>query len=73
MNDTNDNNSIDIIDGSALDAFFYAHLNSGSSCVFRTPSLRLKQQVAIKSIICDPNSDGKLIGVDRTGGGSLIL
>ena len=74
MNDTNDNNSIVSVDGVSSDASFSAHLNSGLSRVFRTPSLRPMQQVAINSIICDPAPDGKLIVVGRTGGGnSLIL
>ena len=54
MNDTDDNDYIDSIDGVALDASFSVHLNSVSSHVFCTPSLCPKQQVAIKSIICDP-------------------
>ena len=58
----------------ATDASFSAHLNSGSSWVFKTPKLRPKQDEAVKRIVLDPMSGGRLIVVDRTGGGkSLIL
>ena len=50
---------------------FVNHLNSGSSRVFGTPSLRPKQVDGISRIIFDPSSKGKgrLLVVDRTGGG----
>ena len=53
---------------------FDAHLDSVARRVFRTPCLRPKQRTAIKRIIADGSTDGKLLVVDRTGGGkSLIL
>ena len=57
------------------DASFSAHLDSGSARVFCTPSLRPKQTAAVKGITIHPDSKGRLLVVDRTGGGreSLIL
>ena len=58
----------------ASDAAVDEHLDSGARRVFGVASLRPKQRDAINSILFDSESDGKLIVVDRTGGGkSLIL
>ena len=57
-----------------LSSPFVDHVNSGASRVFGVESLRPKQIEGVDRIIFDPSSGGRLIIVDRTGGGkSLIL
>ena len=56
-------------DSVASDVSFSEKLNSGSSRVFGTPCLRPTQQIALHRLLVDPSSSGKLIVVDRTGGG----
>ena len=68
IDDTKDDTERDN-DSVASDASFLAKLNSGSSRVFGTPCLRLTQQIAIHQLLVNPSSSGKLIVVDRTGGG----
>ena len=56
------------------DAAFGDHLASAARRVFRIPSLRPKQLEAVQDILYKEETDGKLLVVDRTGGGkSLIL
>ena len=59
-------------DSVATDASLAAHLDSGSSRVFRTPSLRPNQRRAITSLLTDPVTEGKLLAVERTGGGKSL-
>ena len=54
------------------DASFSEHLASGASRVFSTPSLRTEQPLAVKRIILDKTSDGKLMLCIRTGGGKSL-
>ena len=68
LDDGSDDDSVD------SSASISDHLHRGARRVFRAKSLRPKQLVAIKRIITDQQTDGKLLVVDRTGGGkSLIL
>ena len=59
-------------DSVATDASLSARLDSGSSRVFRTPSLRPNQRRAITSLLTDPVTEGKLLVVERTGGGKSL-
>mmetsp|Transcript_33194 Transcript_33194/g.69753 ORF Transcript_33194/g.69753 Transcript_33194/m.69753 type:complete len:158 (+) Transcript_33194:242-715(+) len=65
------NDSDDVSVG--LDKSFSKHLNSGASRVFCTVSLRPKQQEAVRHIVCDKSSKGRLLVVDRTGGGKTLI
>ena len=61
-------------DSVATDADYADHLASAARRVFGIPSLRPKQRDAVDAILFGDDSDGKLLVVDRTGGGkSLIL
>jgi superfamily II DNA helicase RecQ len=61
-------------DSVPIDAPLSLHLDSGAKGVFKTNKLRPKQQSACETILCNPKSGGRLLVVDRTGGGkSLIL
>ena len=44
-------------------------LNYASLCQWRTPTCRPKQIQSVDKISFEPSSDGKLIVIDRTGGG----
>ena len=49
-------------------------LASGARCVFGVPSLRPRQEEAVTRILFEPGTGGKLLLVERTGGGkSLVL
>mmetsp|Transcript_13122 Transcript_13122/g.28347 ORF Transcript_13122/g.28347 Transcript_13122/m.28347 type:complete len:292 (-) Transcript_13122:1026-1901(-) len=65
------NDSDDVSVG--LDKSFSKNLNSGASRVFCTASLHPKQQEAIRRIIRNKLSKGRLLGVDRTGGGKTLI
>ena len=67
-----DDDSMADDDSVATDASLAAHLDSGSSRVFRTPSLRPNQRRAITSLLTDPVTEGKLLVVERTGGGKSL-
>jgi superfamily II DNA/RNA helicase len=74
MDEDDDNNSTASDVSVDLSSPFIDHLNSGASRVFAVESLRPKQVEGVERIIFDPSSGGRLIIVDRTGGGkSLIL
>jgi hypothetical protein len=63
----------DIDDASvASDASFGDHLDSGARRIFRTPSLRPNQRAAVKRIVLDPESEGKLLLCERTGAGKSL-
>ena len=69
-----DDDSVSSGETVASDASCSDHLNSGAVRVFGTKRLRPKQDQAIKKICFDSECEGKMIVVDRTGGGkSLIL
>ena len=53
-------------------ASFSAHLASDLARVFCTPSLRPKQTAAVKGITIHPDSKGRLLVVDQTGGGRVL-
>lgn len=53
-------------------ASFSAHLASGSARVFCTPLLRPKQTAAVKGITIHPDLKGRLLIMDRTGGGRVL-
>ena len=56
-------------DATTMDIIRYAAL-----CVWRKPCLRPVQECAVHKLVYDPVSEGKLLVIDRTGGGkSLIL
>ena len=75
VRDEHDGNSDDESAGSvASDESLSEHLNSGSRRVFNTPLLRPRQQQTVQTILRKKSCGGKIIVVDRTGGGkSLIL
>ena len=54
------------------EALFSVHLDSGAACIFRTHSLRPKQSATVKGITINANSRGRLLVVDRTGGGLIL-
>ena len=54
------------------DAPFVDHLNNGSSRVWSTPTCRPMQQIAVERALFDKECEGKLLIVDRTGGGKAI-
>ena len=58
-------------DSVSSDASFSEHLDSLASRVFRTPSLQSNQQKAVKRIVLDPSSEGKLLLCEQTGGGRV--
>ena len=72
-NDYADDSMVQDDDSVASDASFSYKLNSGAARVFRTPCLRPKQQITIQQLIMDPESAGKLIVVDCTGGGKSLI
>ena len=56
------------------DASTMDHIRHAAACVWRTPCLRPAQERAVHKLIYEPISGGKLLVIDRTGGGkSLIL
>jgi superfamily II DNA helicase RecQ len=65
----NDSDNVSV----GLDKSFLKHLNSGASRVFCTVSLCPKQQEAACRIVCDKSSKGRLLVVDRTGGGGTLI
>ena len=68
---SSDDDSVASIDSIAS---FTAHLESAAAKVFNVRALRPKQVAALKRIIFDKDSGGRLLVVDRTGGEkSLIL
>ena len=46
--------------------------NYAASKVWRTATMRPKQQIAVHRILHDKDADGKLLLVDRTGGGKSL-
>ena len=54
------------------DASFSEHLARGAARVFSTPSLRKEQPAAVKRIVLDKTSVGKLMLCIRTGGGKSL-
>ena len=64
-----DDDSVSSSETVATDASCSDHLNSGAARVFGTKRLRPKQDQAIKKICFDSECEGKMIVVDRTGGG----
>jgi len=73
--DGDDNDADDLSDGNSVasDASFSSHPNSGARRLFRTPSLCPKQKQAVRRIVLDPTSDGKLLVVERTGGEKSLM
>ena len=72
--DSNDDGCSDDDDSVGSDADYADHLVSAARAVFGIPSLRPKQREAVDTILFNEESEGKLLVVDRTGGGkSLIL
>ena len=53
----------------SVDASFVHQMNNGSSRVWSTPECRPMQIKAVETILFDPVCEGKLLVVDRTGGG----
>ena len=53
------------------DAPFVYQMNNGSSRVWSTPDCRPMQIKAVQTIVLDPDCEGKLLVVDRTGGGEV--
>ena len=53
----------------SVDASFVHQMNNGSSRVWSTPECRPMQIKAVETILFDPACEGKLLVVDRTGGG----
>ena len=51
------------------DAPFVDHLNNGSSRVWSTPTCRPMQRIAVERALFEKECQGKLLIVDRTGGG----
>ena len=51
------------------DAPFVYQMNNGSSRVWTTPSCRPMQNVAVERSVFKPECEGKVLIVDRTGGG----
>ena len=51
---------------------FSAHLNSAARRICNVAQLRPKQEEAVERIVLEEKTDGKLIAVDRTGGGKPI-
>ena len=72
-NDSADNSMVQNDNSITSDALFSDKLNSGVARVFRTPYLWPKQQIAIQQLIMYPESAGKLIVVDCTGGGKSLI
>ena len=73
-NNDDDDDSVMSCDSVELDAAFSNHLNNATRRLCRTAQLRPKQILAVQKILLDPQTNGKLIVVDRTGGGkSMIL
>ena len=72
--DPDDDGSSSSDDSVDSDADYEDHLASAARRVFGIPSLRPKQREAVNTILFGAESGGKLLVVDRTGGGkSLIL
>ena len=46
--------------------------NNGASLVWHTKEMRPKQHIAVDRLLFDASSDGKLLLVDRTGGGKSL-
>lgn len=66
--------SVESVESVDPDAPLADHLRADTLHAFCVPSLRPKQEEVITTIIADPKCEGKLLVVDRTGGGkSLIL
>ena len=60
-------------ESNASDVSLSDHLRSAASRVFRTPSLWPNQLAAIKRLLVDPRTDGKVLLVERTGGGKSLV
>ena len=67
--DSDDDSSTSSLRSVDSDAPFSDHLRSGASRVFGVPALRPKQEQAVQGLIFDKESKGRLIVVDRAGGG----
>ena len=66
-------NADDVVGGAdddsvSSEASFSAHLDSGSTRIFCTPSLRPKQNAVVKAMTFSAASKGRQLVVDRTGG-----
>lgn len=62
-----DDSSVDSADS------FTKHLGRGAGHVFNTRSIHPKQGEAVNRIVLDPTSGGKLIVIERTGGGKSLM
>ena len=72
--DHGDDGGFEDEDSVSSDAEYVDQLENAARRVFGLQSLRPKQREAVEAILCGDDSDGKLLVVDRTGGGkSLIL
>jgi len=65
----------DLSDDSSVNSSdsFTKHLGRGAGRVFNTRSIRPKQGEAVHRIVLDPMSRGKLIIIERTGGGKSLM
>ena len=70
--DVIDDDSIEGDDEVDESAPLVEHLRLDARRVFRVRSLRPKQEEAITRIVADPECQGKLIVIDRTGGGKAL-
>ena len=51
----------------------YKHLMLTAALVWRRLTLRHKQNVSVETLVFDPICEGKLLVVDRTGGGKSLI
>jgi len=73
VNRGDDADSLSDRDSVAFDTSFSEHITSGAHRLFRIPSLRPKQKMVGNKIIFDPTCGGRLIVVERTGGGKSLM
>ena len=55
------------------DAPFPLHLASAARCIYGVPRLRPRQVKAVSRLVLDESSQGRLLLVDRTGAGKLLV
>ena len=73
QDNTNDESWIDALQTPSIVAPISTQLAYAAAMVFRKPTLRPRQEMAVTKLVYDKSSQGKLLVVDRTGGGKSLI